>query len=256
MSEMEESMAVSDGNGRGKSMARRLLPLLVLAAAIFLAFASGLHEHLSIEALREHRSALNGFVAEMGMIAALAFIALYAVTTLLILPVGAVLTIAGGFLFGVTLGTLYVVIGATLGAAALFLVARSTFGDHFRAKAGPFMQRMEAGFRENAFSYMLVLRLIPLFPFFVVNVVPAFLGVPLRTYVLGTLLGIIPGTLVFILAGAGLGSVFDRGGAFTAASILTPEIIARVVDKFIMQLEVQLSDRGFFFFKQKTAYEI
>ena len=236
MSDLEQGTLPSGGNGRGGFTLRRLLPLVVLLAAFVLARQFGLHEYFSIDALREHRSALNGFVAEMGMAAALAFIALYALTTLLILPVGAVLTIAGGFLFGVTFGTLYVVIGATLGAAALFLVARSAFGDHFRAKAGPFMQRMEAGFRENAFSYMLVLRLIPLFPFFVVNVVPAFLGVPLRTYVLGTFLGIIPGTLVFILAGAGLGSVFDRGGDFTLQSILTPEIIAGLVGLSLLSL--------------------
>jgi uncharacterized membrane protein YdjX (TVP38/TMEM64 family) len=147
-----------------------------------------------------------------------------------------VLTVAGGFLFGVVLGTLYVVVAATLGATAIFLIARSALGDLFRAKAGPFVQQMEAGFRENAFSYMLVLRLIPLFPFFVVNLVPAFLGVPLRTYVVGTLIGIIPGTLVFILAGAGLGSVFDRGGVFTVDSVLTPEIVAGLVGLSLLSL--------------------
>ncbi len=237
MIDRKDSMAASgDGGGRGKTAARRLLPLLVLAAAASLAFALGLHEHFSIDALRQHRSALNDFVAEMGMTAALAFVALYAVTTMLSLPVGAILTIAGGFLFGVTFGTLYVVVGATLGATAVFLIARSALGEMFRAKAGPFMQRMEAGFRENALSYMLVLRLIPLFPFFVVNLVPAFLGVSLRIYVLGTFFGIIPGTLVFILAGAGLGSVFDQGGAFTLESVLTAEIIAGLTGLSLLSL--------------------
>jgi uncharacterized membrane protein YdjX (TVP38/TMEM64 family) len=95
---------------------------------------------------------------------------------------------------------------------------------------------MEAGFRENAFSYLLVLRLIPLFPFVVVNLVPAFLGVPLATYVVGTFIGIIPGTLVFILAGAGLGSIFDRGGAFTVDSVLTPEIVAGLIGLSLLSL--------------------
>ncbi|MGD1876436.1 MAG: TVP38/TMEM64 family protein [Kiloniellaceae bacterium] len=223
-------------NAFRRSVLRRLLPVLALVAAFILARQLGLYEHFSIDTLREHRSALNGFVADMGVIAALAFVALYAVTTLLILPVGAILTIAGGFLFGVTLGTLYVVVGATLGAATLFLVARSAFGDYFRAKAGPFMQRMEAGFRENALSYMLMLRLIPLFPFFVVNVVPAFLGVSLRTYIVGTVVGIVPGTLVFVLAGAGLGSVFDQGGAFTLDSVLTVEVVAGLVGLSLLSL--------------------
>lgn len=236
MSDLDQTMTPPGGDGRDKSTARRLLPLVVLAAVIALAFQMGLHEQFSIDVLRDHRSALTGFVEEMGAMAALAFIALYAVTTLLFLPVGAVLTIAGGFLFGITFGTIYVVVGATLGAAGIFLVARTALGDHFRAKAGPFMQRMEAGFRENAFSYMLVLRLVPLFPFFVVNVAPAFLGVSLRTYVVGTFIGIIPGTLVFILAGAGLGSVFDQGGTLTLQAILTPEIIAGLVGLSLLSL--------------------
>ena len=152
------------------------------------------------------------------------------------LPVGAVLTMAGGFLFGVTYGTLYVVVGATLGATAIFLIARYALGELFRAKAGPFVARMEAGFSENALSYMLVLRLIPLFPFFIVNLVPAFLGVSLRIYVVGTFFGIIPGTLVFILAGAGLGSIFDQGGALTLQSVVTPEIVAGLIGLTLLSL--------------------
>ena len=215
---------------------RRLLPLLLLVVAVIAAFSSGLSDYFSIEALRAHRSALNAFVAAQGSLAAVAFVAAYAATTVLFLPVGAVLTVVGGFLFGVALGTVYVVIGATLGATALFVIARSTLGSLFRAKAGPFLARMEAGFRESALSYMLVLRLIPLFPFFIVNLVPAFLGVSLRTYVIGTFLGIIPGTLVFVLAGAGLGSVFDGGGAFTVKSVLTPEILAGLTGLALLSL--------------------
>jgi uncharacterized membrane protein YdjX (TVP38/TMEM64 family) len=215
---------------------RRLLPVLLVAAAAALAFALGVQDHVSIEALREHRSALNAFVAGHGVAAAVGFTVVYALATLLSLPVGAVLTIAGGFLFGVAFGTLYVVVGATVGATAIFLVARSALGEPLRAKAGAFMQRMEAGFRANAFSYMLVLRFIPLFPFFVVNLAPAFLGVPLRTYVAGTFIGIVPGTVVFALAGAGLGSVFDGDGAFTLESVLTPQILAGLVGLSLLSL--------------------
>jgi uncharacterized membrane protein YdjX (TVP38/TMEM64 family) len=228
------SSVPAGGGRRGKALLRRLLPLFALAAAFV--FALAFQEHVSIEALRQHRALLNAFVADNAVLAALGFTALYAAATLLSLPLGAVLTIAGGFLFGIVLGTVYVVVGATLGATAIFVIARSALGDPLRAKAGPFLQRMEAGFRENALSYMLVLRLIPLFPFFIVNLVPAFLGVPLRTYVLGTLLGIVPGTLVFILAGAGLGSVFDQGGAFTVDSVMTPQIIAGLVGLSLLSL--------------------
>ncbi|MPZ10766.1 MAG: TVP38/TMEM64 family protein [Kiloniellaceae bacterium] len=215
---------------------RRLLPAAGLLAALALAFGFGLQDHLSIEALRAHRSLLTDFVAGHAVAAALIFMATYALSTALSLPGGLVLTLAGGFLFGIVPGTLYVVIAATLGATVVFLIARGALGGSFRAKAGPFVQRMEAGFRENAFSYLLVLRLIPLFPFVVVNLVPAFLGVPLATYVVGTFIGIIPGTLVFILAGAGLGSIFDRGGAFTVDSVLTPEIVAGLIGLSLLSL--------------------
>lgn len=215
---------------------RRLLPLAAVLLALAAVFGFDLHHYLNIEALRAHRAVLNGFVAEHAAAAALIFMATYALATALSLPGGLVLTVAGGFLFGVVAGTLYVVVAATLGATAIFLVARSALGDVFRARAGPFVQRMKTGFHAHAFSYLLVLRLVPLFPFFVVNLVPAFLGVPLRTYVVGTFLGIIPGTLVFILAGAGLGSVFDRGGAFSLESVLTPEIIAGLIGLSILAL--------------------
>ena len=229
---------MSDANRTARAYAwfRRLLPIAGLLVAVAAALALGLHDYLSIDALREHRHLLSGFVADHALSAALAFMAAYAISTALSLPGGLVLTVAGGFLFGVTLGTLYVVVSATLGATAVFLIARSTLGDLLRDKAGPFVARMEEGFRENAFSYMLVLRLIPLFPFFVVNLAPAFLGVSLRTYVIGTFIGIVPGTLVFILAGAGLGSVFDSGGAFTVDSVLTPEIVAGLVGLSLLSL--------------------
>ena len=146
------------------------------------------------------------------------------------------MTIAGGFLFGQTLGTVYVVFAATVGATILFIAAKTAFGDLLRARAGPFLQRMETGFRENALSYLLVLRLIPAFPFFIVNLVPAFLGVPVGIYIVATFIGIIPGTFVYALVGAGLGSIFDSGEDFTAASILTTEIIAALAGLAILAL--------------------
>jgi uncharacterized membrane protein YdjX (TVP38/TMEM64 family) len=121
-------------------------------------------------------------------------------------------------------GTIYTVIGATIGATVLFLIAKTAIGDILRAKAGPWLQKMEAGFQENALSYLLILRLVPLFPFFVVNLAPAFLGVAVSTYVIGTFIGIIPGTFAYASAGAGLGSIFDAGKELTVDNVLTPEI--------------------------------
>ncbi len=207
----------------------RLVPLLVLVAGLVLFFAFGLQRYLSFEVLRENRETLLTWVQQKGLLAALTYMAIYAIAVAFSLPGGAVMSITGGFLFGTLWGSLYIVIGATLGATALFIIAKTALGDVLRAKAGPSLQKMEAGFRENALSYLLVLRLVPLFPFFVVNLVPAFLGVALPTYVLGTFLGIIPGVFVFASVGAGLGSIFDAGESFSAAGILTPQIITALI---------------------------
>ena len=127
------------------------------------------------------------------------------------LPFGFWLSLTGGFLFGVPQGTLFILIGATAGATLIFLAARYLFADYCHARAGDLVRRMEAGFQANALSYLLALRFIPFFPFWAVNLAPALLGIPLRTYVIGTFIGIIPGCLVFASLGAGLGTLIDAG---------------------------------------------
>ena len=215
---------------------RRLLPLVALALAVAAVFAFDLDRYLTFDALRENRAALTGFVAANGVLAAVAYVLIYAAAVALSLPGGAVLTIAGGFLFGTLLGGMLVVLAATVGATLLFLIAKTALGDPLRARAGAFLKEMEAGFQENALSYLLFLRLIPLFPFFIVNLVPAFLGVSLRTFVLATFVGIIPGSLVYASVGAGLGSVFDRSEAFSPSSILTPQIAVALVGLAVLAL--------------------
>ena len=222
---------------------KRWLPLLALAAIAAAAFSLGLHDYLSFEALRENRELLLAQVEKSYVIAALGFMAIYALATAVSLPGGAMLSIAGGFLFGPWLGTLWVVLGATAGATAVFLIARTALGDSLRRKAGSAVAKMEAGFKENAFSYLLTLRLIPLFPFFLVNLVPAFLGMKAAPYVLATFIGIIPGAFVFTFTGAGLGSVFDSGESFSPASVLTPEIIAALVGLGLLSLAPVLYKR-------------
>ncbi|MEZ5930643.1 MAG: TVP38/TMEM64 family protein [Alphaproteobacteria bacterium] len=218
------------------SMFRRLLPLLILAIVAALVFASGLHEYLSFDALREHREFLLASVHDHPILAALLFVAVYAVATAISIPGGAVLTIAGGFLFGTWLGGFYVVIGATLGAAAIFLIAKTSLGSLLKSKAGPWLQRMEDGFRDNALSYLLFLRLIPVFPFWLVNLVPAFLGVGLTTFVIGTFVGIIPGSLVFASVGNGLGAVFDAGGTPDLGIIFEPSILGPILALSVLAL--------------------
>lgn len=215
---------------------RRLWPLLLLAAGFVLFLGFGGADLLSLETLREHRAQLQDWVAAHEVMAPLGYMAAYAAVVAFSLPGATLMTVVGGFLFGVWPGTLWVVIGATVGATLVFLAARTALGDALRARAGPALKKMERGFRENALSYLLVLRLVPLFPFFLVNLVPAFLGVPLRTYVVATFLGIIPGAFVYAQVGVGLGSILDRGGELSPATVLTPQVLAALVGLALLAL--------------------
>ncbi|HWK45102.1 MAG TPA: VTT domain-containing protein [Stellaceae bacterium] len=193
------------------SIATRLLPLGLLAIGLAVFFGFGLQRYLTFHSLARNRAWLGEAVAQHGVLALAIYMLIYTTVVALSVPGGVILTLTGGFLFGTVTGTIATVISATLGATLLFVTARAGIGDHLRRRAGPMLGRFEAGFRRNAFSYLLMLRLLPLVPFFLINLLPAFLGVPLRTYVLATLLGIIPAVLVFASIGNGLGAVFDAG---------------------------------------------
>ena len=202
---------------------RRLVPLGLLAAVWAAFMLAGGYRYLSLPALAENREWLCGLVQSWGVAAAIVYVAVYAALVALSVPGGAVLTIAGGFFFGTGLGALCAVIGATLGATAVFLVARAGLGG-LAQRAGPLVGRLEAGFRADAFNYLLVLRLVPLFPFWLVNLVPALVGVGLPSYVLATALGIIPATVIFASLGNGLGTVVGEPdlGIVLRPSVLLP----------------------------------
>jgi uncharacterized membrane protein YdjX (TVP38/TMEM64 family) len=227
----------AQGNdGVGRAALRRFLPLAVLLAGLAMFFAFGLDRYLSFQALQDHQDWLTRQVREQVFLAPLAFILLYALTIAFSVPGGALLTIVGGFLFGVWLGTVYVVIGATLGSIGVFLAARTALHDVLQARAGKSMKRMEQGFREHALSYLLFLRLVPVFPFWLVNLVPALLGVPLRIYALGTVIGIIPGSLVYASVGNGLGALLEQGGTPDLGIIFDPEILAPILGLSVLSL--------------------
>ncbi len=217
-----ESSAPEETEGRGP---RRWLPVAVLGLGFVLFFAFGLQRHISFESLQEHRGWLVAEAARNEALVAIAFIAVYTLVVAFSIPGGAIMTISAGFLFGTVLAATYGVVGGTLGAVCVFLAARTAFGGMLRAKAGPGLKRMEAGFRENAFSCLLSLRLIPLFPFWLVNLVPAFLGVSLKTYVVATFLGVIPGALVYASLGNGLGVILDAGGEPDLGIIFRPDVL-------------------------------
>ena len=233
---MDAMTKIDAGTSARRGLAWRLLPVVLLALVAAAFFASGLHRYLTFEALRAHRGGLLAWVDAHAVLAALVFVAVYAAGIVLLPPSGTLMTLTGGFVFGAAAGTGLVVVGATAGATALFLVARFALGDCLRKRAGAGIQRMRAGFCENELSYMLVLRLVPLFPFWLVNLAPAFLGVRLRTFVLGTFFGIIPGTAVFAVFGAGLGSILDANRELSLADVLTPEIVGALVGLALLAL--------------------
>ncbi len=226
----------SDSTAPSRRSLKRFLPLLLLGAGLVLFFVLDLKRFLSFQALCDHREWLIAQVAANRVQAVLAFIGLYTLVTAFSIPVAAVLTIVAGFLFGTVTAAACAVIAATLGATGLFLAARTALGDFLRARAGPGLRRMEAGFNQNALNYLLVLRLIPLFPFWLVNLVPAFLGVPLRTYVIGTFIGIIPGSLVYSSLGNGLGAVIEACAAPNLGVIFDLEILLPILGLAVLAL--------------------
>ena len=186
---------------------RRFLLPLGLVAVMAVAYASGLHTYLSLESIAENRKALAAFTANNLVLALLAFMAAYVVAVALSLPGASVLTVLGGLLFGWLLGGLAAIVAATLGAIAIFTVVKTSLGEGLAKKAGPFLSRISDGFSKDAFNYLLFLRLVPAFPFWLVNIAPALANVKLRSFAAATALGIIPGTFAFAFVGQGLDSI-------------------------------------------------
>jgi uncharacterized membrane protein YdjX (TVP38/TMEM64 family) len=215
---------------------RRWLPLLLILLLVALFFLFGLERYVSLASLRANRDWLARLVAAHLPLALLGYMLIYAGVVALSLPGATVMTLAGGWLFGQWLGTAATVLAATAGATLLFLAARTALGDSLRRRAGPWLQRLRQGFQADAFSYLLFLRLVPLFPFFVVNLVPAFLGVSLRSFVLATLIGIIPATFVFNSFGAGLGDLLARQDEITLGHVLSPRIVTALAGLALLAL--------------------
>ena len=203
-------MTSSSRTDKPRFSIKRLLPLVVLLIAMAVVIWQEWYLYISFSKIVEHEGALKQFVDDYLFLAILAYMSLYVVVVALSLPGGALLTITGGFLFGLVLGGFATVVAATIGASIIFLIAKTSLGEPLAARAGPWLEKLRQGFQENALSYLLFLRLVPAFPFWLVNLAPAVLGVKLRTYVLGTFFGIIPGSVAFTFLGVGLQSIIDE----------------------------------------------
>lgn len=189
---------------------KRYLPIAIIGAGAIAAFVL-LRDYLGFEALTQNYQALLDWRTENAVLAVGAFMAAYVISVAFSIPGAVWLSLIGGLLFGTIGGSAMVVIAATIGATLVFLAAKTAFGEVLRARASGWIGKMEAGFRDGQVSFLLIMRLVPAVPFFVANLAPAFLGARTWTFVWTTLVGIIPGTVVYVSIGAGLGEQLARG---------------------------------------------
>jgi uncharacterized membrane protein YdjX (TVP38/TMEM64 family) len=209
----------------------RKLPLI----AILIVAAIGtflLRDKLTFDALAQNREALLAFRDGNYLITALAFVGAYIAIVGFSLPGATIATLTGGFLFGVFPGALFNITGATIGATGIFLAARWGLGEGLSQKLdnaeGP-VKKIKAGINENQWSMLFLMRLLPVVPFFLANLIPSFLGVPLHRFVISTFIGIIPGTVVYTSVGAGLGEIFARGETPNLGIIFEPAILLPII---------------------------
>ena len=202
-------------------MKRNIAALVCLAVFLMAvaAHASGATRLISLDKLLDERETLEAWVAAQPIVAALSFVGVYLLVASLAIPGALILSLFGGFLFGRWLGTALVLVGATLGGLIVFLVARTAFGESLRRRAGPLGESLAAGMRENAVEVMLFLRLVPVFPFFLVNLVAALFAVPIRIFVLTTAIGIAPAAFIYNSVGRELGTMTSLDGLLSPGAI-------------------------------------
>jgi uncharacterized membrane protein YdjX (TVP38/TMEM64 family) len=229
----------------------RFAPLAIVIALAALAVLMGWHQELSLENLVKHRSLIGAYVAERPVTAIIIYVATYVAVVVMSLP-PVPLTICGGIVFGALTTGVATVFAATIGATIVFLIAKSAVGPLIARRAGPRVAKLASGFRSNAFSYLLFLRLVPLFPFLLVNLVPALCGVSLTPFVAATALGIIPATFAYATFGAGLDSaiaaqnrayqaclaIAQQGCSlhFDLMQAMTPQLIGALVALLVLAL--------------------
>ncbi len=185
----------------------RFAPLILLIALMGAAFHFNLHEYVSLEKIQAQKESFLNYVEKQPVLAPLIFMGLYTAAVALSLPIATFLTLLGGFLFGLVQGTLFVVTAATIGASIIFIIAKTSLGNSLRERAGSFYKKIEGNMKENAVGYLLFMRLVPIFPFVLVNIAPALFNVPLRTFAWTTFVGIIPGSAAFVYFGKQLGEI-------------------------------------------------
>lgn len=188
---------------------RLVLPLMLLGGLI-LFFASGLHHFISFQSLAAHYGEIKAFIKANQWQAYGLYFLIYLVAVAFSLPIAGLLTLSGGALFGLP-AALIIILAASIGASIVFLATQSILADTLSRKAGPFLKKLEIGFTKNAFSYLLALRLVPLVPFWVLNIAPALLGMRLVPFFIATFIGIIPSTIIFVSVASGFDHILQQG---------------------------------------------
>ena len=230
MKEVIEVTDMTDTPRPAGGLAKRLPLIIILVVAAVGAFT--LKDYLSFQALADNREALIEFRDANYLLTVLAFIAAYIVIVAFSLPGASIATLTGGFLFATFPGALFNITGATIGATAIFLAARMGFGEKLGAKlesSDGTIKKIKDGIDENQWSMLFLIRLVPAVPFFIANLLPSFLEVPLHRFVISTFLGIIPGAVVYTSVGAGLGEVFARGETPNLGIIFEPHILLPIL---------------------------
>jgi uncharacterized membrane protein YdjX (TVP38/TMEM64 family) len=215
---------------QGRSWGRMLPLLVILTVALLGGYL--LREYLSFETLRDNRQALLEFRDANFVATVLVFMAVYVVIVAFSLPGATIATLTGGFLFATFPGALFNITAATIGAVGIFLAARWGLGERLAAKmenSEGAVKKIKDGIDENQWSMLFLIRLVPAVPFFVANLVPALVGVPLSRFAISTFLGIIPGGVVYTSVGAGLGEVFERGETPNLSIIFEPQILLPIL---------------------------
>lgn len=227
----------SNNSPSKKSLIRRAGPIVLVAAGLVLFFALDLQRYFTLDALRDNRDALKAWVETSPLLAMLIFVLAYAAAVAISFPGASILTVFGGFLFGLWPGVPLIVIAATLGASAIFLASKSAFGDMLTERAGGFVKSMEKGFHEDELNYMFVLRLAPVFPFWAINIAAGLLDVKFRNFFIGTFFGIIPGSFVYTSIGNAANTAFDAGEDVSLSGILfQPATLIPIIGLVVLAL--------------------
>ena len=222
---------MTDTTETDKTGIGRILPILLIGT-VTVAGAFTLKDYLTFQALADNREALLAFRDSNYVGTVLGFIVIYTLIVAFSLPGATIATLTGGFLFATFPGALFNMTAATLGATAIFMAARWGFGEKLGAKleaSDGMVKKIKDGIDENQWSMLFLIRLVPAVPFFVANLVPSFLEVPLRRFMISTFFGIIPGSVVYTSVGAGLGTVFERGETPNLGIIFEPQIIGPII---------------------------